>query len=133
MGPFSTDEVSNSYILDKVCSTSRYCELFPTEAATAVISAYCLLAVVSRYGCFRRVRSDGGAHFVIEVIKEFQQLFEIQAVLSLAQRPQANALTERNGAEVARHLRALLLDKVIRGLWSVLLLLVMRIINRSCR
>ena len=51
--------------------------------------------------------------------------------MAVAYRPQANAIVERNGGEVMRHLRALVLDKVLRGLWSVLLSLVMRIINRS--
>ena len=66
-----------------------------------------------------------------EIIVEFLRLFEIQSILTLAYRLQANAaIVERNGGEVVRHLRALLLDKVLRGLWSVLLPLVMRIINR---
>ena len=52
-------------------------------------------------------------------------------MLTLAYRPQANAIVERNGGEVVCHLRAILLDKVLRGLWSVLLPLVMRILNRS--
>jgi hypothetical protein len=68
---------------------------------------------------------------VNEVIEEFLALFEIQAVLTLAQRPQANAIVERNGGEVMRHLRAILLDKVLRTIWSVLLPLTMRVINRS--
>ena len=131
IGPLPKDEVGNTYILNCVCSTTRYCELFPVEAATGVIAAHCLLSVVARYGCFRAVRSDRGSHFVNEVVEEFLRLFEIQAVLTLAHRPQANAIVERNGGEVMRHLRALLLDKVLRGLWSVLLPLVMRIINRS--
>ena len=72
-----------------------------------------------------------GAHFVNEIIVDFLRLFEIQSVLTLAYRPQANAIfVERNGGEVVRHLRAKLLDKVLRGLWSVLLPLVMRIIKR---
>ena len=91
-----------------MCSTTRYCELFATEAASAIIAAHCLLSIVSRYGCFRRMRLDRGFHFVNEVIMEFLALFEIQAVLTLAQRPQANEIAERNGG----HLRALLLDKV---------------------
>ena len=131
VGPLPTDEVGNSYILNVVCSTTRYCELFATEAASAVIAAHCLLSVVSRYGCFRKLRSDRGSHFVNEVVKEFLELFEIQAVLTLAQRPQANALAERNGGEVMRHLRSILLDKVLRAIWSVLLPLTMRVINRS--
>ena len=71
-----------------------------------------------------------GLRFVNEVIEGFLQLFEIQVVLTLAQHPQVNALAKRNGAEVAKHLRALLLDNAIRESWSVLLPLVMRIINR---
>ena len=103
IGPFPTDEENNSYILNIVYSTTRYCELFATEAASAVIAAHCLLSVVSRCGCFRRMRSDRGSNFVNEVITEFLELFEIQAVLTLAQRPQANAIAERNGGEVTRH------------------------------
>lgn len=34
MGPLPTDEVGISCVLNIVCSTSRYCELFPTEAET---------------------------------------------------------------------------------------------------
>ena len=131
VGPLPRDDVGNTYILNCVCSTTRYCELFAVEAATAVIAAHCLLAVVSRYGCFRRMRSDRGSHFVNEVIREFLEIFEIQSVLTLAERPQANALAERNGGEVMRHLRAVVLDKVLRQLWSVLLPLTMRVINRS--
>jgi hypothetical protein len=131
VGPLPTDEVGNSYIFNAVCSTTRYCELFAVEAATAVVAAHCMLAIVSRYGCFRRVRSDRGSHFVNELMEEFLRLFEIQSVLTLAQRPQANVLAERNGGEVMRHLRAIVTDKGMRDLWSVMLPLIMRIINRT--
>jgi hypothetical protein len=90
-----------------------------------------MLAIVARYGCFRSIRSDRGSHFVNEVMEEFLRLFEITQVLTLAQRPQANALAERNGGEVMRHLRAIVLDKGLRDLWSVMLPLIMRIINRT--
>ena len=130
-GPFPTDNVGNSYICGVICNTSRYCELFAVEAATAIIAAYSLLSVVARYGCFRSVRSDRGTHFVNEIIVEFLRLFDIQSVLTLAYRPQANAIVERNGGKVVRHLRAILLDKVSRGLWSVSLPLDMHINNRS--
>ena len=52
-------------------------------------------------------------------------------MLTLAYRPQVNVIVERNGGEVMRHIRELVLDKVLRGLWSVSLPLVMCIINRS--
>jgi hypothetical protein len=102
------------------------------EAATATVAAYCLLAVVGRYGCFRRVRSDRGSHFVNELLTEFLRLFEMEQVLTIAQRPQANALAERNGAEVMRHLRALVLGKM-RDMWFVMLPLVMRVLNKTFR
>ena len=103
-GPFPTDDVGNSYVCGAVCNTVRYCELF---AVTEVIAAHCLLSVVARYGCFRSLRSDRGTNFVNEMISEFLRLFEIQSVLTLAYRPQANAIVERNRGEVVRHLRAL--------------------------
>lgn len=131
IGPLPRDDVGNVYICNCVCLTTRYCELFAVEAATAVIAAHCLLSVVARYGCFRSVRSDRGTHFVNEVIQEFLRLFEIQQVLTLAERPQANAIVERNGAEVMRHLRILVAPKDLRSIWSVMLPLSQRIINRT--
>jgi hypothetical protein len=68
---------------------------------------------------------------VNEVITEFLRLFEIQQVLTLAERPQANAIVERNGAEVMRHLRILVAPKDLRSIWSVVLPLAQRIINRT--
>lgn len=131
IGPLPRDDVGNAYICNFVCMTTRYCELFAVEAATAVIAAHCLLSVVARYGCFRRLRSDRGTHFVNEVITELLRLFEIQSVLTLAERPQANGIVERNGGEVMRHLRCLVSAKDLRRLWSVMLPLAQRIINNT--
>lgn len=131
IGPLPKDDVGNAYICNLVCSTTHYCELFPVEAATAVIAAHCLLNVVARYGCFRIVRSDRGTHFVNAIVDEFLRLFEIQRVLTLPERPQANAIVERNGAEVMRHLRILVAERDLRRLWSVMLPLAQRVINRT--
>jgi hypothetical protein len=131
IGPLPRDDVGNSYILNCVCMTTHYCELFAVEAASAVIAAHCLLSVVARYGCFRSVRSDKGTHFVNEVIEEFLRLFEIQQVLTLAERPQANGVVERSGGEVMRHLRLLVAPKDLRSLWSVMLPLAQRVINNT--
>jgi hypothetical protein len=131
IGPLPKDDVGNAYICNCVCSTTHYCELFAVEAATAVIAAHCVLSVVARYGCFKSIRSDRGTHFVNEIITEFLRLFEIQHVLTLAERPQANAIVERNGGEVMRHLRMLVAPKDLRSLWSVMLPLSQRIINNT--
>ena len=124
-------DLDNRYICNMVDGFSRFCELEAVEADTAVCAAHCLLKVVARYGCPRVIRSDRGTHFVNEVIEEFLRLFEIQSVLTLAARPQANAIAERNGGEVMRHLRAIVTEKRVRSLWSVVLCLAQRVINRS--
>ena len=131
IGPLPKDDLDNTYICNMVDGFSRFCELEATEAATAICAAHCLLKVVARYGCPRYIRSDRGTHFVNEVITEFLRLFEIQRVLTLADRPQANGIVERNGGEVMRHLRALVTEKRVRTLWSVVLCLIQRIINRT--
>jgi len=131
LGPLPRDTLLNCYICNIVCMTTHYCELFAVEAATAVVAAHCLLSVVARYGCFRSLRSDRGSHFVNEIIDEFLRLFEIQRVLTLPERPQANAIVERNGGEVTRHLRALVAARDLRPMWSVMLPLAQRIINHT--
>ena len=131
IGPMPKDQLDNSYICNLVCMTTHYCELFAVEAATAVIAAHCLLNVVARYGCFRAVRSDRGSHFVNEVVEEFCRLFEIQQVLTLPERPQANAIVERNGGEATRHLRAMVAVRDLREGWSMMLPLTQRIINNT--
>jgi hypothetical protein len=77
------------------------------------------------------VRSDRGTHIVNEIVEEFLRLFEIQQVLTLSERPQANAIAERNGCEVMRHLWMLVASKDLRSLWSVVLPLSQRIINKT--
>ena len=49
----------------------------------------------------------------------------------MPERPQANAIVERNGGEVTRHLRVLVAARDLRGIWSVMLPLVQRIINHT--
>ena len=131
IGPLPKDLLGNSYICNCVCMTTRYVELFAVEAATGVIAAHCVLSVVARYGCFKRLRSDRGTHFVNEVITEFLRLFEIQHVLTLAERHQANGITERLGGEEVRHLKALTAPKDLKSVWSVVLCLSQRIINKT--
>ena len=133
IGPLPVDTLGNCYIFNAECMFSHFAELIPTEAATAVIAAHCLLGIVSRYGCFRRIRSDQGTHFVNQVVQEFLQLFEIQSVLTLAERPQANGMVERQGGEVMRHLRALVFDAKTKHIWSLLLPLAQRILNSTYR
>jgi hypothetical protein len=54
-------------------------------------------------------------------------------VLTLPERPQANAVVERNGGEVMRHLRALVAARDLRSIWSVVLPLTQRVLNNTWR
>ena len=87
-------------------------ELFAAEAATLIITARSILSVVSRYGCFKRLRSDRGTHFVNEVIEIFLRLFEIQRALILT--IQANGIVERLRGEEMRHLKTLIAAKDLK-------------------
>jgi hypothetical protein len=79
----------------------------------------------------RVLRSDRGTHFVNETVKELLELFEVTHLLTLAERPQANGIAERMGGEAMRHLRALVFDKRVQNIWSVVLPLAQRIVNNS--
>ena len=131
IGPLPKDLLGNSYICNCVCLTTRYVELFAVEAATGVIAAHCVLSVVARYGCFKRLRSDRGTHFVNEVIVESLRLFEIQHVLTLAERPQANGVVERLGGQEVRHLKALTAPRDLKSIWSVMSCFSQRIIKKT--
>lgn len=65
IGSLPTDYVGNSYILNAVCSTTRYCELFAVEATTAIVAALYLLAIVAVYRRFKAVRSDRGSKLLM--------------------------------------------------------------------
>jgi hypothetical protein len=106
--------------LNVLCCIARYCELVAVDAAPGVIAAY-LLAMVAGFG---RIG-------ILILSTKLSRLFEIQSVLTLVQRPQAIVTVERNGGDFMRYLRALVLNEVLRQLWSVLLPLTMPVMNRS--
>ena len=133
IGPLPTDQLGNSFVCGIICGFSRFTELFATEAQTAVIAAHCVLSVAARYGAPQRIRSDRGTPFVNEVIKELMRMLNIVHVVTPPYRPQANAMQERNGGETVRHLKALVRLPETKDLWSVVLPLVSRIMNRLYR
>jgi hypothetical protein len=133
IGPLPTDQLGNSFICGIICGFSRFTELFATEAQTAVIAAHCVLSVTARYGAPQRIRSDRGTPFINEVIEELTRMLNIVHVVTPPYRPQANAMQERNGGETIRHLKALVRLPETKDLWSVVLPLVSRIMNRLYR
>jgi hypothetical protein len=77
------------------------------------------------------LRSDRGSHFLNDLCAEFYELVDIKHEFTLAERPQANGIAERSGGEVMRHLRAIVFDKHLQNIWSVVLPLTARIINST--
>ena len=133
IGPLPIDALSNTYILSVICEFSNFTELFPVEAATAVVTAHVLINICARYGVPSRIRGDRGLHFINELIAELTRIFGILRVFSPPYYPQANGMIERNGREIMRHLRALVILQELRDLWSVALPLVARILNKTYR
>jgi hypothetical protein len=133
VGPLPEDALNNKYICELICGFSNYVELFAVEAATAVVAAHVLINIVGRYGAPRRVRSDRGTHFVNEVIEELVRTLDMVHIVTPPYRPQANAMIERSGKETGRHLRAAVTLPEVRAMWSVVLPLVSRVINKTYR
>jgi len=133
IGPLPEDVLGNTFILSIICEFSNFTELFAVEAATAVVTAHVLINVCSRYGVPARIRSDRGSHFVNELVQELTRVFGIVSVFSPPYYPQANGMIERNGREIMKHLRALVILPEVKALWSVVLPLVARILNKTFR
>ena len=61
VGPLPKDGVGNMFILNTVCNTTRYCELFAVEGITAVIAAHCRLEEEGRNGLMEMRRGSLGS------------------------------------------------------------------------
>jgi hypothetical protein len=128
IGPIPEDVLGNTYILSVICNFSNFTELFAVEAATAFVTAHVLISVCARYGVPARI-----SHFVNDLIRELKRVFDIVSVFSPPYYPQANGMIERNGREIMNHLRALIVLQEIKQLWSVVLPLAARILNKTFR
>ena len=67
VGPYP----DGGYVLVIIDTFTRWVELYPCEAATALTALEGLLTHFGRFGCPRAIRSDRGSHFANELIKEF--------------------------------------------------------------
>ena len=95
------------YILVIVDTFTLWVELYHTTDATALSAAQCLLKHFGRFGALHQSRSDGGPHFIADVIRKFLYLIGVSHTLTLAYSKQENAVIERYNEEINRHLRAL--------------------------
>jgi hypothetical protein len=125
------DENDNTCILVIIDNFTKFVELFAVHDVSAITAAHCLLSVVGRYGPIEIIRSDRGGQFVSDVFQNLTSLMGSKQLLTIGYRPQGNGIVERVNAEVIRHLSAIVHARRIKGVWSIGLPMVQRIINAT--
>jgi hypothetical protein len=125
------DENDNTCILVVIDNFTKFVELFAVADVSAITAAQCLLSVVGRYGCIETIRSDRGGQFVSDVFQHLVNLMGSKQLLTIGYRPQGNGIVERVNAEVIRHLSAIVHSRRVKGVWSIGLPMVQRIINAT--
>ncbi len=131
VGPLPADAYGNMFIIAVIDCFSRFIELRPAKAATALDAATVLLDVFGRYGAPRALRSDQGAQFTSSVVGNFLKLLGVDRQLTVPYRPESNGLIERANKEIGRHLRSLVMEQRVMETWSMSLPLVQRILNAT--
>jgi len=118
-------------ILVIICLFSRFVELYPVQSPNAEETARCLLQHFGRYGVPERMVSDNGSEFVNETIKHITKMIGTEHIKTLAYSKQENAVVERANKEVLRHLRAIIMERLLVEKWWIYLPLVQRTMNSS--
>ena len=131
VGPLPTSESGCKYIIVVVDAFTRFCELVPSDDATADSFARALIPIVSRYGLFEELRSDQGVHFTAKITARLLEFLNIDHVMSVPYRPQSQGIVERLNAEVMRHLKAFTLPLKDATVWPTYLPLVQRLLNSA--
>jgi hypothetical protein len=125
------DEQGNTAICVIIDCFSRFIELYPVKAISSEVSAECLLDHVGRYGVPEEITHDGGSSFVNEIVQQLIKQVGSSSKIATAYSKEENPIVERANKEVMRHLRNIIFDEGVLGLWSKVLPLVQRIMNSS--
>jgi hypothetical protein len=129
IGPLPEDESENKYILVFIDNFSKYVELFATKSVDAMSYVHGLLRHIGYFGVMKSIRSDGGTQFTAQICSELANMLKFKHNVILPYHPEANGIVERRNAEVMKHLRALIVEGVDKGKWSLYLPLIQRILN----
>lgn len=111
VGPLPADADGNVYICTIIDTFSRWVELYPCKADTALCAASALLQHYGRFGVPKGLRSDRGSEFTNSLIKEFHEKVGVKHTLSIANSHEENSAVELANAEVRRFMRDLLYDR----------------------
>jgi len=130
IGPVPPDHLGNTYIIVVIDAFSRFVELVPTPAVTAVEAARALLHIFGRYGLPKAILSDRGTQFVNSLIREFLEKVGVGHATSVPYRHEGNGIVERANQETMRHLRTIIEHDNVRTRWSEYLPRVQFIMNQ---
>ena len=105
LGPLTTTDDGNKYILVVTDYATRWVEAFPLKDQKAVTIARVLLnEIICRHSAPKTILSDQGRNFLSEVVKELCDYFQSQKINTTAYNPKCNGLTERQNSTICKML-----------------------------
>ena len=114
LGPFTTSDSGNKYILMMVDQFSRWLELYALPEQTAVITAKTFFEQwIARLGAPLQIHTDHGRNFDSLLFTDLCRLMEITKTRTTPYRPSSNGQVERYNQMVLSFIRCYLNDKVI--------------------
>lgn len=113
IGPFDKDDHGNTYIITIIDCFTRWIELYAVKDTTVATAAHVLIQHTGRFGAPNKILSDNGSQFVNAIIQEYLKLMGTEHIRTLAYSHEENGLVERANKEVLRHLRAIVLMKIL--------------------
>jgi hypothetical protein len=132
-GPFPADKHGNTYIVVVVDPSSRFVMAKAVKSTKAEETAqFFSLEIGATFGLPSSLRSDNArAPFVNELMAAFLRLVNVERKAAIAYLPRTNGTVERWIAELAKHLRYLVVGAGLKVRWSKYLPLAVRILNAT--
>ena len=100
IGPYP----DKGYLLVVIDTFTRYVNIYPVPDATAKSALHGLVEHFGRYGSPKSIRSDNGAHFVNELIKQFLLMAGTSHDKTMAYSSEENSIVERCNKEINKHI-----------------------------
>lgn len=105
VGPFSTSENGNKYILSMMDDLTRFIEFVPIPDQQAVTIARALCQdILCRYNIPKEIVTDNGANFMGKVFKSLCKMLDVKKLRTTAYHPQSN-LVERTHSSLGNYIR----------------------------
>jgi hypothetical protein len=121
-----------TYVLVLMDQFSRFCELVPCSSADANSTVAALTQWFARFGVVRRWQSDGGSHFVNEIVNELARRLRVEHQFTVSYAPWANGIIERINKEIKAVMAAMLFDaKLDESEWPYVLPCVQAVLNQT--